>query len=80
MHVPYFNFSQIDQELMSRGTAARLLTAWLGREVGRISAARTAKYFGRDTSTLTRGLPRLEKRMDAPLRRLSGRLAEELHR
>ena len=29
MHVPYFNFSQIDQELMSRGTAARLLTACL---------------------------------------------------
>ena len=29
MHVPSFNFSQIDQELLSRGTAARLLTASL---------------------------------------------------
>jgi len=29
MHVPYFNFSRIDQELMSRGTVARLLTACL---------------------------------------------------
>lgn len=29
MHVPQFNFSQIDQELLSRGTAARLLTASL---------------------------------------------------
>jgi putative Mg2+ transporter-C (MgtC) family protein len=27
MHVPYFHFSQIDQELLSTGTAARLLTA-----------------------------------------------------
>lgn len=27
MHVPYFSFSEIDQELMSRGTVARLLTA-----------------------------------------------------
>lgn len=29
MHVPYFHFSQIDQELMSTGTVARLLTACL---------------------------------------------------
>jgi putative Mg2+ transporter-C (MgtC) family protein len=27
MHVPYFSFSEIDQELMTRGTVARLLTA-----------------------------------------------------
>jgi putative transposase len=38
----------------------RLLVAWAGREVGRISVARTAKYFQRDTSTLVRGLQRLE--------------------
>lgn len=35
MHVPQFNFSQIDQELLSRGTALRLLTACgLGGVVG----------------------------------------------
>jgi putative Mg2+ transporter-C (MgtC) family protein len=35
MHVPYFHFSQIDQELMSRGTVARLLTAcMLGGVIG----------------------------------------------
>ena len=35
MHVPYFHFSQIDQELLSTGTAARLLTAsLLGGAIG----------------------------------------------
>jgi len=30
----------------------RVLTTWIGREVGVISIARTAKYFLRDTSTM----------------------------
>jgi len=39
---------------------ARLMVAWFGREVGKIPVARTAKFFGRDTSTIINGLNRLE--------------------
>lgn len=49
---------------LSRGhqeSRARLLVAWAGREVGRISVAKTAKFFLRDTSTLAKGLGRLEQ-------------------
>jgi len=61
----------VDVEQMRRSgqgrkeSEARLITAWLGREVGRISTAKAAKYFGRDTSTISRGLVRLEERMDS---------------
>jgi len=61
----------VDVEQMRRSgqgrkeSEARLITAWLGREVGRISTAKAAKYFGRDTSTIARGLVRLEERMDS---------------
>lgn len=42
------------------GSRARLMVAWLGRDVGRIPIARAAKFFGRDTSTMINGLKRLE--------------------
>ncbi len=45
------------------GSEARALTAWVGREVAGISIARTAKYFGRDTSSMARNVARLEERM-----------------
>ncbi len=59
---------------------ARLMTAWLAREIGKIPVARVAKYFGRDTSTMVRGLARLESRMasDPTLRRRAMRLLHRL--
>jgi putative transposase len=45
------------------GSRARVLTAWVGREVAGISIARTAKHFRRDTSTMARNVSRLEDRM-----------------
>jgi chromosomal replication initiation ATPase DnaA len=45
------------------GSRARVLTAWVGREVAGISIARTAKHFRRDTSTMARNVSRLEERM-----------------
>jgi hypothetical protein len=42
---------------------ARVLTAWVAREVARISIARTAKHFRRDTSTMSRNVSRLEERL-----------------
>jgi transposase len=47
------------------GSMVRVLTAWVGREVAGISIARTAKHFGRDTSTMARNVSRLEERMRA---------------
>ena len=47
------------------GSLERALTAWVGREVGGISIARTARYFRRDTSTMARNVSRLEERMRA---------------
>ena len=55
---------------------ARALTAWLGREVAGISIARTAKHFGRDTSSMARNVARLEERMRAA--RDSRRLCDSL--
>ena len=54
------------------GSEARALTAWVGREVAGTSIARTAKHFGRDTSSMARNVARLEERMTAArdLRRL----------
>jgi chromosomal replication initiation ATPase DnaA len=62
------------------GSLGRVLTAWVGREVGGISIARTAKYFRRDTSTMARNVSRLEERMRAAkdLRSLCNRLVENL--
>jgi REP element-mobilizing transposase RayT len=72
-----------DMRGASRGrneSRARLLTAWVCREVAKISAARVAKYFCRDTSTLTQGLGRLEAEMasNQALRRRASRLEESL--
>lgn len=53
---------------------ARLMVAWLGREVGRISVAQTARFFGRDTSVMIKGLNRLEAAMKQD-RGLRGKLA-----
>jgi putative transposase len=44
-----------------RASRARLMVAWVGRQVGGISIARSAKYFSRDTSTMAKGLVRLEE-------------------
>ena len=58
---------------------ARLMVAWAGREVGRVSIAQTAKYFGRDTSTLAHGLERLEEaaKDDGRLKRRLNGLRQE---
>jgi chromosomal replication initiation ATPase DnaA len=53
---------------------ARLMVAWLGREVGRLSVARTARFFGRDTSVMIKGLNRLGAAMEQN-RSLRGKLA-----
>src|SRR5262249_30350954 len=62
------------------GSLGRVLTAWVGREVGGISIARTAKYFRRDTSTMARNVSRLEERMRSAkgLRSLCNGLVEKL--
>jgi hypothetical protein len=53
---------------------ARLMVAWLGREVGRIPVAPTARFFGRDTSVMIKGLNRLDAAMQRD-RSLRGKLA-----
>jgi putative transposase len=45
------------------GSRARVLTAWVGREVAGISIAKAAKHFRRDTSTMARNVSRLEEQM-----------------
>jgi REP element-mobilizing transposase RayT len=59
---------------------ARLMVAWLGREVGRIPVAQTARFFSRDTSTMINGVNRLEAAMaeDRGLRRRLGALRDSL--
>lgn len=59
---------------------ARLLTAWLAREIAGTSVARTAKYFRRDTSTFAKGIARLEESAAAnpQLRRAMSRLRAAL--
>jgi len=59
---------------------ARLMTAWLAREVGRISAAESARFFGREASTMVNGLNRLDNVMkaDQALRRAVGEMREKL--
>jgi putative transposase len=60
-----------------RESQARLMVAWVAREVGGIPLARTAKHFGRDTSTVARGVNRLEDRaaLDRTLRRRLDQIA-----
>jgi REP-associated tyrosine transposase len=62
---------------VSRG---RLMATWLAREVGRISVARSAKYFGRSGGALNTGVNRLEEEMtsDAGLRKQLERMRSEL--
>jgi putative transposase len=63
-----------------RASRARLMVAWAGREVGRIPMAQVAKHFGRDTSTVAKGLQRLEQSAgtDPQLRRNLDRLRRRL--
>lgn len=46
-----------------KASRARLMAAWLAREVARIPAARSARYFGREASTMINGLNRLDEAM-----------------
>lgn len=59
---------------------ARFMTAWVGREVGRFAIAQAAKYFHRDTSTLARGVDRLEETMatNERLRASVSRIAKQV--
>ena len=63
-----------------RASRARLMVVWAGREVGGIPIARSAKYFLRDTSTMARGLSRLEEasRAEPHLRQRLKRLNRKL--
>ncbi len=64
------------RDLMSAGrqrteSRARLIAACLGRAIGGVTVSRTAKYFGREGSTFSRGVLRLEEKLrtDANVRR-----------
>ncbi len=63
-----------------REARGRAIVAWAVREVGGVSIARTAKYFGRDTSSMARGVERLVERMrtDRDLRKCCEELVETL--
>ena len=63
-----------------KASRARLMTAWLAREVGRIPAARSARYFGRAGSTAINGLNRLDEaaETDRGLQRSLSRLQKAL--
>jgi len=65
-----------------RAARARMLTAWLGREVDGLSLSRTARFFGRDPSTFARGIGELEEAIakDPALRARVARLAREVRR
>jgi chromosomal replication initiation ATPase DnaA len=65
-----------------RASRARLLTAWLGREVGGISLSRAARFFGRDPSTFARGVGDLEEAIakDPQLKAGVARLTREVRR
>ena len=62
------------------GSQARVLTAWVAREVAGIAIARTARHFRRDTSTMARNVSRLEERKltDKRLRNLCDDLVTRL--
>lgn len=57
---------------------ARIMAAYLGREVGALPVSRMARYFGREESTLVRGVLSLEEKLehDAALRRQLVRISE----
>jgi REP element-mobilizing transposase RayT len=57
---------------------ARIVAAYLGREVGALPVSRMARYFGREESTLVRGVLSLEEKLehDAALRRQLLRMGE----
>lgn len=59
---------------------ARIIAAYLGRAVGALPVSRMARYFGRDESTLVRGVLNLEEKLksDASLRRRLNRLGTTL--
>jgi REP element-mobilizing transposase RayT len=61
---------------------ARIFSAYLARMIAGISVARMAKYFGREESTLVRGVLGLEERLGSgpELRRQVSRLAAALRR
>lgn len=61
---------------------ARLMVAWLAREIGRIPVAQSARYFGRAGGTMTIGLHRLDEAMesDRGLRRALSRVQATLLR
>jgi hypothetical protein len=60
---------------------ARATVAWAGREVGGISLARSAKYFVRDTLSMTRGVEKLSERMGIdPLLHQAGEELDERFR
>ncbi len=64
-----------------REALGRALVAWAGREVGGISIARAAKYFGRDGSSMARLVQRLvdRRKADRNLRRFSEELVMALY-
>jgi hypothetical protein len=59
----------------------RALVAWAGREVGGLSIARAARYFKRDTSSMSRVVQRLVERTGTSreLRRFRDELVAALH-
>jgi hypothetical protein len=59
---------------------ARIVAAYLGRTVGALPVSRMARYFGRDESTLVRGVLKLEEKLktDTSLRRRLVRLEATL--
>ncbi len=63
-----------------RLSRARHIAAYLGRVAGGIPVARMADYFGREESTFTRGVLRLEEKMtkDLALRKTFARLDASL--
>ena len=59
---------------------ARNIAAYIGRAAGGIPVARMARYFGREESTLARGVVKLEETLanESPLRRSVARLTASL--
>jgi hypothetical protein len=56
------------------------MTAWVCRDVAGVSVAQVAKYFHRDTATLSKGLARLEEaaKGNPAIKRRLDRLSDEL--
>ena len=65
-----------------KASRARLLTAWLARDVGGLSLSRSARFFGRDPSTFARGIGELEQTIakDPHLKATVARLTREVRR